>query len=52
MVADDQFKLTGRHNSLNVINDDARHYLLWKLQLLGRKNKWLHALPRTKNPRK
>src|SRR5882757_11557946 len=52
MVADDQFKLTGRHSTLNVINDDARHYLLWKLRLLGRKNKWLHALPKTKKPRK
>ena len=37
MLADDQFKLTGRHSTLNVINDDARHYLLWKLRLLGRK---------------
>lgn len=51
MLADDQFKLTGRHSTLNVANDDARHYLLWKLRLLGRKNKWNGALPRTKNPR-
>jgi hypothetical protein len=51
MLADDQFKLTGRHSTLKLINDDARHYLLWRLRLLGRKNKWISALPRTKNPR-
>jgi hypothetical protein len=51
MLADDQFKLTGRHSALNVINDNARKYLLWRLRQLGRKKSWINALPRTKNPR-
>ena len=49
---DDQFDLTGRHSRLRVINDRARHYLLGQLRLLGRKKKWINALPRTKKPRK
>lgn len=49
---DDQFDLTGRHSRLRVINDRARHYLLGELRLLGRKKKWINALPRTKKPRK
>lgn len=48
---DDEFTLTGRHSSLRVISDRARHYLLWKLRQLGRKNGWKRALPRTKKPR-
>jgi hypothetical protein len=48
----DQFDLTGRHSRLRVINDRARHYLLGQLRLLGRKQKWINALPRTKRPRK
>lgn len=48
----DQFSLTGRYSTLEVVNDDARHYLLWKLRLLGRKNNWVRALPKTKNPRR
>ena len=48
----DQFDLTGRHSRLRVINDRARHYLLGQLRLLGRKKKWVNALPRTKKPRK
>jgi hypothetical protein len=51
-VDDDQFDLTGRHSTLRVINDGARHNLLWKLRLLGRKSKWINALPRPKKPRK
>jgi hypothetical protein len=51
MLADSEFSIAGRYSTLTVINDDARHYLLWKLRLLGRKNKWIRALPRTKNPR-
>ena len=51
-LADDQFKLAGRDGTLKIVNDDARHYLLWRLRLLGRKNKWISALPRTRNPRK
>jgi hypothetical protein len=51
-AVDDQFELTGSYNTLRVINDGARHYLLWKLRLLGRKRKWIRALPRTRNSRK
>jgi hypothetical protein len=51
MSGDDQFSLTGRYNALQVVNDDARHYLLWKLRLLGRKNKWIGALPQTRRPK-
>jgi len=47
----DQFDLTGRHSTLRIINDGARHYLLWRLRLLGRKKGWIGALPRSKNPR-
>ena len=47
----DQFDLTGRHSRLRAINDRARHYLLGQLRLLGRKKKWINALPRTKKPR-
>ena len=49
---DDQFDLIGRHSKLRVISDRARHYLLWKLRRLGRKRKWINALPRTKKPRR
>jgi hypothetical protein len=48
----DQFTLTGRHDDLRIINDRARHYLLWRLRLLGRKKGWIGALPRTKKPRR
>ena len=48
---DDEFTLTGRRSSLRVISDRARHYLLWKLRLLGRENGWQGALPRTRRPR-
>ena len=48
----DQFELIGRHSKLRVISDRARHYLLWKLRRLGRKRKWINALPRTKKPRR
>jgi hypothetical protein len=51
MSGDDEFKLTGRSSTLKVVNDDARHYLLWKLRLRGRKNNWISALPRTRKPR-
>ena len=51
-AGDGQFDLTGRHSTLRVINDGARRNLLWKLRLLGRKRKWISALPRTKKPRK
>ena len=47
----DEFDLIGRHSKLRVISDRARHYLLWKLRRLGRKKKWINALPRTKKPR-
>ena len=47
----DQFTLTGRRSDLRIINDRARHYLLWRLRLLGRKEKWIGALPRSKKPR-
>ncbi len=50
-TSDHQFDLAGRHSKLRVINDSARHYLLWKLRLLGRKNNWISALPKTRNPR-
>lgn len=50
-ASEDQFDLIGRYSMLRVINDGARHYLLWKLRLLGRKKKWNRALPRTRNPR-
>ena len=49
---DDEFDLIGRHSKLRVISDRARHYLLWKLRRLGRKRKWINALPRTKKPRR
>ena len=49
---DDQFDLIGRHSKLRVISDRARHYLLWRLRRLGRKRKWINALPRTKKPRR
>ena len=49
---DDQFDLIGRHSKLRVISDRARHYLLWKLRRLGRKRKWINALPRTKKRRR
>jgi hypothetical protein len=48
---DDQFTLFGRHSALRIINNKARHYLLWKLRLLGRKMGWIGALPETKKPR-
>lgn len=51
-TGEDQFRLIGRYSSLEIVNDDARHYLLWKLRLLGRKNKWIRALPKAKTPRK
>jgi hypothetical protein len=51
-VIGDQFDLIGRHNKLRIRNDAARHYLLWRLRLLGRQRKWNNALPRTRNPRK
>ena len=47
----DQFDLIGRHSKLRVISNRARHYLLWKLRRLGRKRKWINALPRTKESR-
>ena len=49
---DDQFDLTGRHSTLRVINNGARHCLLRKLRRLGRMKKWINALPRTKKSRK
>jgi hypothetical protein len=48
---DDQFDLIGRHSKLRLISNRARHYLLWKLRRLGRRRKWINALPRTKKPR-
>ena len=48
---DEEFTITGRHSSLRIINDKARHYLLWRLRLLGQENNWIGALPRTKKPR-
>jgi len=51
-INDDQFDLTGRHSTLHVVSDNARGYLLWRLRRLGRKNNWISALPRTKNPRR
>ena len=47
----EQFTLTGRNGGLQIVSDKARHYLLWKLRLLGRKNKWIGALPKSKRPR-
>ena len=44
----EQFDLTGRYSTLRVVNDGARHYLLWKLRLLGRKEKWIGAFPRAR----
>ena len=49
---DDQFDLTGRHSRLRVINDRGSTLFIGKLRLLGRKRKWINALPRTKKPRK
>src|SRR3954453_18559726 len=43
---EDEFTLTGRRSSVHIINNQARHYLLWRLRLLGRKKKWIGALPR------
>jgi|SRR4051794_20288371 hypothetical protein len=45
---EDEFTLTGRQSSVRIINNQARHYLLWRLRLLGRRKKWIGALPRTK----
>lgn len=42
------FKITGRHGTLVIPNDEVRQHLLWKLRKLGRKNKWINAIPRTK----
>ncbi|MCP1774733.1 hypothetical protein J2R91_001245 [Bradyrhizobium japonicum] len=50
-VSGDQFSLIGPYSTLFVISETARRYLLWKLRLLGRKQQWISALPRTKNPR-
>jgi hypothetical protein len=47
-IADDQFTLAGRHSALRIISNKARHYLLWKLRLLGREMGWIGALPETK----
>jgi len=47
---DEGFTLAGRKGSLTIVNNEARHYLLWKLRLLGRKKRWIGALPRTKRP--
>jgi hypothetical protein len=49
--SDDQFTLSGRHSKLRIISNRARHYLLWKLRLLGREVGWIGALPRSKRPR-
>jgi hypothetical protein len=49
--ANDQFTLAGRHSALRIISNKARHYLLWKLRLLGREMGWIGALPKTKKPR-
>jgi hypothetical protein len=43
--SNDYFTLSGRHSEVTIINDKARHYLLWKLRLLGRANGWRRALP-------
>ena len=51
-ATDDQFSLIGRHSTLEIVSDNARQYLLWRLRLLGRKKKWISALLRTKNPRR
>jgi hypothetical protein len=50
-VADDRFDLTGKHSKLQIKNDRARHYLLWRLRLLGRSKKWIGALPKAVRPR-
>jgi hypothetical protein len=50
-VIDDRFDLTGRYSTLRIVSDRARRYLLWRLRLLGRKENWISALPRTKKPR-
>jgi hypothetical protein len=44
----DDFKLKGRSSSVRLINNEARHYLLWKLRLLARRRKWRGAIPRSK----
>jgi hypothetical protein len=46
----DDFTLTGRHSSLQIVNNKARRYLLWKLRLLAQERGWRGALPRNGSP--
>lgn len=50
-VLDDAFDLTGRHSTLQVISNNARKYLLWRLRVLGKTKSWIGAIPRTRKPR-
>jgi hypothetical protein len=49
-VDDRKFRLTGRHSTLLIPGNSSRQHLLRKLYELGRKNKWINALPRTRRP--
>lgn len=51
LVCDETFRLTGLASALDITSNNARKYLLWRLKQLGRKQGWINALPRTKNPR-
>ena len=48
-VSDETFCLKGRHSTLNIVSDNARKYLLWRLRQLGRKKSWINAIPRTES---
>lgn len=51
-IVDDEFDLTGRHGTLRIVSNNARHYLLWRLRLLGKSKSWIGAIPHTKKPRR
>jgi hypothetical protein len=42
------FRLKGRSNSVHLVSNKGRHFLLWKLRLLARERKWRGAIPRSK----
>lgn len=45
----DDFHLTGRHNTLHIVSNSARRFLLGKLRELAKEKGWQGALPRSKS---
>jgi hypothetical protein len=46
----DYFTLTGRTDSLLIVSNNARRYLLWQLRILARKRGWVGAIIFRKEP--